>query len=174
MKEKLLGNDLRSISKVNEVVESIKTQQQFDELFSFLHEGERLLTMRSIDAIEKITRRFPQFLNKHKKELIAFSQTATNIEFKWHLALLLPRIDLENNELKEIFNLLTSWALNKSESKIVRVNAIQTLYDLSVSHPIYESDFLKMIQKVKGEQVPSLNARIKKLAIVQEDNEDET
>lgn len=163
MKEKLLGSDLRSISKANEVVKIVKTQQQFDELFAFLDEGDRLLTMRSIDAIEKITRRYPCFLNTHQRELLTFSQTATNSEFKWHLALLLARIDLNPQELKTTFSRLTKWALNKSESKIVRVNALQALFDLSENNPKYKSDFLKIVNAVKSEKVPSLNARIKKL-----------
>lgn len=163
MKEELLGGDLRSIAQADQVVASIQTQQQFDELFSFLYEGERLLTMRSIDAIEKITRRFPQFLTSHKKEVLEFSRRAANPEFKWHLALLLSRMNLSGLELDETFDLLASWALNTTESKIVRVNAIQALYDLSERNLIYKNDFCRVIDKVKGEQVPSLNARIRKL-----------
>lgn len=173
MKEELLGSDLRSIAQANQVVASIKTERQFDELFSFLYEGDRLLTMRSIDAIEKITRRFPQFLASHKKEVLAFSRRATNPEFKWHLAPLLTRMDLSGPELDEIFDLLTRWALNTAESKIVRVNAIQALYDLSEGNRKYKGDFCKVIDEVRGEQVPSLNARIRKLLRNSEDHHGE-
>lgn len=174
MKEKLLGNDLRSIAKADEVVSSVTSQKQFDELFAFLYEGNRLLTMRSIDAIEKITRKHPQFLKSHKKEIFAFSQTAENIEFKWHLALLLSRVELNKKELTATVKRLTSWALNKAESKIVRVNAIQALFEISTKNPIYKKDFCKTAAKVKSEHVPSLDARIKKLANKQEENKGET
>lgn len=174
MRERLLGGDLRSIAQADEVAASIHTQGQFDLLFSFLYEGERLLTMRSIDAIEKVTRRSPQFLAPHTDEILAFSRGATNPELTWHLALLLSRLALTGRELDEAIDLLTRWALNKSESRIVRVNAIQALHDLSGRNPIYESGFLSVIDAVGREQVPSLNARIRKLRAGREDTHDET
>ncbi|WP_340469360.1 hypothetical protein [Bifidobacterium favimelis] len=173
MRERLLGGDLRSIAQADEVAAGIKTQRQFDVLFSLLHEGKRLLRMRSIDAIEKVTRRSPRFLAPHKDEILAFSRRAANPEFKWHLALLLSRLALTGRELDEVIDLLTRWALDKSESRIVRVNAIQSLHDLSERNPIYKVDFLAVIDEVGKEQVPSLNARIRKLRVGRVDDHDE-
>ncbi|MEG2709263.1 MAG: hypothetical protein RR968_09005, partial [Vagococcus sp.] len=66
LKENLLGGDLRSISKVSEIVKTIDNQQAFDKLVGFLSSSDRLLQMRSIDAIEKITVNYPEFLIPHK------------------------------------------------------------------------------------------------------------
>lgn len=163
MKEKLLGKDLRSISKANEVVKIVETQEQFDELFSFLYVNDRLLMMRSIDAIEKIVRKYPEFLETHKEELLRFSRLTNNIEFKWHLALLFAKMTFDNREQTEVFKRLTKWAMDCSESKIVRVNAIQALHDMTLKNPNDRNEFLKMIASIKKEQIPSLNARIEKL-----------
>ena len=62
----LSGGDLRSTSHVDELLPFIKTQRDFDELFQFLLSEDRLLAMRAIDAVEKITLREPDFLQKHK------------------------------------------------------------------------------------------------------------
>lgn len=84
----LKGGDLRSIGKANEIVAMVNNQTAFDELFEGLTYSERKVVMRTADAIEKITLRKSDYLQKHKTELLNLCQSAKDIELKWHLALL--------------------------------------------------------------------------------------
>lgn len=94
--------------------------------------------------------------------MIKFLKDAQDKEFKWHLALLVSRINLTQDEIGQVWVKLTKWAKDKSESKIVRVNSLQTLYDLTKKFTDFEKDLELTIQEIKSENVPSINARIRK------------
>ena len=158
----LSGGDLRSIARVDELVGMIKNQEEFDQLFSILYQNDRLRAMRAADAVEKITSQSPEYLAKHKPGLLRLCQNEVPKELKWHIALLLARLPYKDDELGEVWEVLTQWATNKQESRIVRVNALQTLFDLIPLHPELEKDFLTTIAQVERENVPSINARIRK------------
>ena len=162
--DKLKGGDLRSIGQANRVVQEVSNQQDFDELFRELFNPDRKVVMRAADAIEKITLGKPEYLESHKQEILILCNGAPPIELKWHLALLLPRLVLTEKELDKTARLLSRWAGNRDESKIVRVNALQSLFGLGRVHPGLEDDYKKIAAEISKENVPSLQARIRKLA----------
>ena len=53
LEEILSGGDLRSIGKSNSLVQTIRTQADFDELFNLLFHSNRVVVMRAADSIEK-------------------------------------------------------------------------------------------------------------------------
>lgn len=161
--EYLKGGDLRSIGSVEKLVPLIKDQNGFDELFEYLCSEDRLIVMRAIDAVEKITIEHPEYLKPHTHEIIEFLNTADNKEFKWHLAQMVIRLDFSPEELETVCNRLTNWSKDKKESKIVRVNSIQALFDLAKKYEDLDKNFRSIIQEVEKENVPSLNARIRQL-----------
>lgn len=159
----LLGKDLRSIGRANEVVKLVHDQQSFDELFGLLLHHERALVMRAADAIEKIVLQNPQFLVPHRKQLLALMRGAMHKELKWHIALLLSRLDLSDQELPEVWDVFAYWAQNPHESRIVRVNSLQALFELSSRHQELLEAFVKVVAKLEHEPIPSLQARIGRL-----------
>jgi len=159
----LSGGDLRSIGEGNSVILKVKNQNDFDELFSCLFHSDRLVAMRAADAIEKITIHHPGYLNKHKKAIIGLSHGAKNKELKWHLALLLSRLPLNNKEFPEVWDTLLTWANDRKNSRIVSVNAIQGLFELTKQDPRYIKSFDLSMDALEKESIPSINARIKKL-----------
>ncbi|MGD0338393.1 MAG: hypothetical protein ABSB78_06365 [Bacteroidota bacterium] len=162
--EKLLsGGDLRSIGKRNSVVLKIKNQNDFDELFQFLFHKDRIFAMRAADAIEKITIKNPVYLAKHKKKILELCNTADDRELQWHLALMIPRLHLTYKELKRIWNILSRWASDNTESRIVRVNSIQGLFELSRVYTKLITDFNMILSNIERQNIPSITARIKKL-----------
>lgn len=159
----LKGGDLRSIGKANEAVKNVSSQDSFDALFDGLHHNDRRIVMRTADAIEKMTRSKPEFLNKHKNELLKLCADAKEIELKWHLAQLVPRIRLTPSETGEIWQLLRQWIVDRHESRIVRTNSLQALFDLQKTHVELKNDFFHIIEAIREENIPSLNARIKQI-----------
>lgn len=159
----LSGGDLRSIGKANEVASMVKTAKDFDKLFNGLYHPDRKVVMRTADAIEKISIDHPEFLQKHKTSLLGLCRQTAPIELKWHLAQLLARLTLSAKEQQEVWNLLTAWAADTKESRIVRVNAIQALYSLTPQKPSWWKDFSQLLAEIRKENIASLNARIRKL-----------
>lgn len=141
----------------------ITTQALFDQLFRYLYDKDRLIVMRSADAIEKITLKKPIFLTTHKEEIFVLCKQAENKELKWHLALLLSRFSYTFEEADVAFSILKKWLLNQKESRIVRTNALQSLYDLTISIPKFQKEFSKMTSQIQAEKIPALQARVRKL-----------
>ncbi len=159
----LAGGNLRSIGRANDVAGRIHSQSDFDELCDGLCHHERLVVMRSADAVEKVTRLHPEFLLKHKAFLLNLLPAAKNRELKWHLALILPRVPLTRAESAQVWDALSTWALDRSESRIVRVNSVQGLFDLAEHFPRFFSWLEPLTSALAGEGIPSINARIRKL-----------
>lgn len=157
------GGDLRSIGLADELIPIINNQLEFDRLFNYLYSNDRLQRMRAVDAIEKITINKREYLAKYTNELIEMAEKAKDKELKWHLALLVSRLSLNNNELNAVWNRLTDWAKDKKESKIVRVNSIQGLNEISKIYKTNGKQLEDIIKELKKENIPSINARIKKL-----------
>ncbi len=164
--EKILsGGDLRSIGKSDSVVLKIQNQNDFDELFKCMFHKDRIVVMRAADTIEKITINNPTYLTKHKKKILELCNTAIDKELKWHLALLIPRLHLDRMELGKTWNTLTHWAEDKRESRIVRVNSIQGLFELSKQEKSLTQDLNLTLLELENENIPSINARIKNAAV---------
>ncbi len=159
----LKGGDLRSIGEANKVMKEVTNQGDFDILFKGLFHSDRKIVMRTADAIEKITLTNQAFLKKHKLEILALSANAQHIELKWHLALLVSRLNLTQKEFQNTWDLLTKWATDKNESKIVRVNSVQGLFNLLQQNQALLDEFNRTLSEIKKENIASLNARIKKL-----------
>lgn len=159
----LNGGDLRSIAKVETLLPLIKTQSDFDELFNYLFSKDRLVVMRTADALEKLSSTNPEFLSCHKNDILDLIYTAKDKELKWHLSLMVSRFDLSIDELGEVWAVLRKWAKNKKESRIVRVNSIQSLFDLAKQHKELEMDLNLIVEEIKKENIPSINARLRKL-----------
>lgn len=160
----LLGRDLRRLKGTDKVVQAVHDQASFDALFKLLFHHERPLVMRAADAVEKVTVLHSDYLEPHKKQLLALLKSADHKELKWHIAQLVARITLTNAERDDVWHTLTYWVRNPNESKIVRVNALQTLFDLSAKHPGMKEDFDRSLSAIAHDPAPSLQARIKRIA----------
>jgi len=68
--------------------------KRFPELFGCLWDEDPIVRMRAADAAEKITVTRPELLKPHKLELLGLLDEAEQIELRWHLALMAPRLAL--------------------------------------------------------------------------------
>ena len=162
----LSGGDLRSIGNSGQLINLIKNQEDFDHLIKYLNHPDRLISMRAADAIEKITLHHTDYIQKHKKLILKLTGQPLEKEIKWHLALLVPRLNLSKKELESQWKIFNTWAADKSESKIVRVNALQALYELANKYPALQKALNDIVKKIGSDNTPSLNARLRKLKLI--------
>jgi len=162
-KKILSGGDLRSTGQSDILAQTIFDQESFDRLFTLLFDDNRIIVMRAVDAIEKITLHHPEFLTTHKKEIIHLSESAFNKELVWHLALLIPRLQLTDKDFHKEYRIIKSWATNSNNSRIVRVNAVQALFEMIQQNNNLQKDFSQVLAAIQRENIPSINARIKKI-----------
>ncbi len=161
IKKYLEGGDMRSIGQVERVVPLIKNQADFDALFEFVLSRDELLSMRAIDAVEKITVSHPEYLRPHGKAIFKAMPLASKNVIKWHLALIVARIDWQEERLGFVWEQLTRWATSAKESRIVRVNAIQALFELSRKHPELREDLRLTVELLEQSEIPSIKARLR-------------
>jgi hypothetical protein len=135
MEELLKGGDLRSLGQSKLIVSQVSDQESFDKLFKQLFHKDRLVVMRAADVIEKITLKDCSFLVRHSSDLVKLTENATNKE------------------------------LNKKESRIVRVNALQGLFNLLQLNNELTQDFNLIVSTIIRENIPSILARLRKLKI---------
>lgn len=155
----LNGADLRSLGNAGLVAGMIKCQQDFDSLFRLLYHSSRYVVMRAADALEKISRHQPEYLHRHTDEIFRLSRECKHKELKWHLAQLIPRVT-SSLTVGRAWKTLLQWAIDKSASRICRVNSIQGMYEISLRYPDFKTEFRDLLPSLEAENIPSLNARI--------------
>src|SRR5208283_4688061 len=91
----LEGSDRRSIGRADEVARLVlKTPRRFRDLIKCVWNENPVLRMRAADAAEKVSAKKPRLLDRHKPELLGLLAEAEQIELRWHLAAMIPRLRL--------------------------------------------------------------------------------
>src|ERR1700732_1747196 len=89
----LEGGDRRTIGSSAQVAATVvKNPRLFRKLIFGLWSPDPLVRMRAADAAEKVTRKNPEVLTPHKKELLGLMTETTQQELRWHLAVMIPRL----------------------------------------------------------------------------------
>ena len=128
--KKLRGGDRRSIGRVPEVVREVSKKPELaGELVVALVSDDPIIRMRAADALEKVSRDRPALLGPFKEVLLSVAAESDQQEVRWHLAQMLPRLDLSRKELDGVISLLRGYLRDKSS--IVKVCAMQALADLA-------------------------------------------
>jgi hypothetical protein len=123
----LKGNDLRSIGKSNEVVSLVTSDPiLFDEVFEGIFHEDKVIRARCADAVEKVSKKFPAYIQKKKSIILKNLKNFDQKEVVWHIALMLGYLRLTKKELDKAVSQLYKW-LNESTSIIVKVACMQTL-----------------------------------------------
>src|SRR4029077_14377594 len=129
--DKLRGGDRRSIGKSNHIAKLVLSDpKRFPELVKCLWDEDPIVRMRAADAAEKVTVTVPELLNPHKQELLGLLDEAEQIELRWHLALMVPRLSLSGTERARAAAALQRYL--EDRSSIVKTFALQGLADLAL------------------------------------------
>lgn len=164
----LAGGDRRSIGRANEIAVMAATDPViFNELIELLHDPhDPLIRMRAADAAEKASRANPQILVSHKGRLLALLARASQPELRWHLALLIPRLELTPPESRAAVESLKSYLSDRSA--IVKTNAMQALADLVARKPSLSTLRLEVTEQIRSLAAigtPAMRARGKRLLL---------
>jgi hypothetical protein len=126
----LQGGDRRSLGKANQIAILVLSEpQRFAELIQCLWDEDPIVRMRAADAAEKITVTRRKLLNPHKQELLGLLAEAEQIELRWHLALMVPRLSLTSPERQRAAASLQRYL--EDRSSVVKTFALQGLADLA-------------------------------------------
>ncbi len=160
--EKLKGGDFRSIGRSNEVVEEVLNNPGlFEAVFKAMLNDNPLVRMRAADAVEKITREHPDYLQPYKTDLVKHVAAVKQQEVRWHAAQLIPRLILTKEERRTSAEVLFNYL--EDDSKIVQTNALQALADLSTEDAVLRQKVFQMVEKLAATGSPAVKNRAFKL-----------
>jgi hypothetical protein len=158
----LEGTDRRSIGRANDVVALVlREPQRFPELIGYLWSDDPVLRMRAADAAEKISSQEPALLDPFKRELLGLLHEAEQKELRWHLAQMIPRLQLTRSERHRVAEALRQYL--DDTSSIVKTFALQGLAELAKADPSLLSETWEILAAAQRAGTPAMRARARKL-----------
>lgn len=160
--DRLAGGDRRSIGRSEEVAREVaRAPDLLPHLVQGLEDADELVRMRAADALEKVTREHPEWLHPFKRRLLRLAAACTQLEVRWHVAQLLPRLPLTAAERRGALVLLDGYLDDRSA--IVRTFALQALADVGGDDPSTASAVRRRIARAAESGTPAMQARARKL-----------
>jgi hypothetical protein len=117
--------------------------------------------MRAADAAEKITVAEPGLFKSHKQELLGLLDEAEQIELRWHLALMVPRLTLSGQERARAAAALQRYLGDRSS--IVKTFALQGLADFARQDARLQETAKLAIEESLRTGTAAMKARARKL-----------
>ncbi len=156
--DELKGGDRRSIGRSNHVVVRLRhCPLLFPVLIDGMHHPDELVRMRAADAAEKLTVDHPQWLQPFKRRLMKAAVSTTQQELRWHLAQMLPRLELSRKERAAAVTILRGHLGDKS--RIVRTCAMQGLVDLALQDSRLLNPIRQLIASLIRTGSPAMKSR---------------
>lgn len=160
----LEGGDRREIRGVSEVVRQVLADQSlFSAVFDGITHPDPLIRMRCADAVEKITAARPEWLHPYKKQVLQLALKEEQQEVRWHLAQLLPRLELGARERRDVVEVLKRYLTDKSS--IVRTFAMQALADIGARDSRLRGPILERLRELTRTGSPAMKSRGRRLLV---------
>ena len=120
-----------------------------------------VIRMRAADAVEKITASRPEYLQPYKTKLIQQVAKIEQQEVRWHVAQLVPRLELSEEERAVVVEVLLGYLNDKS--KIVKTFSMQALADLTEQDASLRSQVIPLLEELTKTGSPAMKSRGRKL-----------
>lgn len=160
--ETLSGGDRRSIGEADRVVAQVlKTPKLFGDVIRGFTHADPLVRMRCADVAEKVSAVHPEWLRRHKQALLGFAGEVQEKEERWHMAQMLPRLELSPGESRRVVVLLFQYL--DDASLIVKTFSMQALFDMSRNDPKLRARVIAILQSAVETGSPAARSRAKKL-----------
>jgi hypothetical protein len=162
IQQKLAGGDRRSIGRADEVVADVLNDLSlFEALFQGMLSDDPIIRMRSADAAAKITAKHPECLQPCKDLLIGEVAASAQQEVRWHVAQMLPRLELNARERAVAVEILLGYLDDKSA--IVRTNAMQALANFAEMDERYRDQVVVLLRRLTEMGTPAMVSRGRRL-----------
>jgi hypothetical protein len=158
----LSGGDRRSIGKADSVVSQIfKTPALFCQVVRGFAHHDPVIRMRCADVAEKVSAAHPEWLQRHKEALLSFASAVQEKEARWHMAQMIPRLELSPGERRSAVALLFKYL--EDGSQIVKTFSMQALFDMSAADAKLRARVMAILNDAVRNGSPALRSRSKKL-----------
>jgi hypothetical protein len=158
----LSGGDRRSIGCANEVVDLVLVQpKRIAELVELIWDSSEVVRMRAADALEKISRERIDLLQTYRSELLGLMAETAQQELRWHLAAMIPRMELAPEECRRAAAVLELYLGDRSS--IVKTFAMQGLWGLARKDATLRTRAVELVRELARTGTAAMRARGRKL-----------
>ena len=160
--DRLKGGDRRSIGNSDEIAAEVaNTPAIFPDLFECPFNTDPVIRMRAADAVEKVTRDNPHLLQPWKRPLLETISASEDKEIRWHVAQMLPRLNLSHRERETAVQILMGYL--SDESSIVKTLSMQALADLAAHDEQLRAQITPLIERLTKTDTAAMRSRGRKL-----------
>ncbi len=132
------------------------------DLVACLFSRNATVRMRAADALERLSRGHGAWLDPYGERLLTEAAAIDQVELRWRLVQILPRLTLNDDQRRRALRLLSDW-FETSPSRIVRSSALQAVVDLAERDADLRATAADMLGRAMRSGVPSLAARARRI-----------
>jgi hypothetical protein len=96
-------------------------------------------------------------MQRYKGPLIGLLAEATQQEVRWHLAVIIPRLELTRSDCRRVAGILRQYLADRSS--IVKTSAMQGLADLLSQNQSLRPTVLELLRSLSRTGTPAMRAR---------------
>jgi len=158
--EWLFGGDLRSDGLSGEVAAFVlENPGLFPDLFDGLIQREDIIRGRSADALEKVARVRPEYLEPYIPELVAITRSESRMVVKLHLAMLFGDLAMYRDKSREMCEVL--FELIGDKYIFVQSWAISSLCIYARKYPEMRASIIEKIAPLQSSNSPAIRSRVR-------------
>lgn len=117
-----------SLGRAEEVVQLVLADQdRLSELYECLFDQDAWVRMRAVDALEKVCRVQPQWLEPYIDRLLGEVAAINQASIQWHLAQMFGRIELSDEQRVQAIAIMKRNLSSANADWIVASNTVETL-----------------------------------------------
>jgi hypothetical protein len=159
----LAGGSPRSLGRSGEVVDRVlETPEQLQELFACLFDTDEVVRMRAADALEKVCRAQPRWLEPYVGRLLIEVARIDQPSVRWHLAQMLAEMDLVGTERDRALAILMA-NLEQSDDWIVINCTLDSLAAFVRKGWITRRRIASVLRRFERDRRKSVASRARKL-----------
>lgn len=117
--------------------------------------------MRCFDALEKLTRSSGDLLRPCAGDLLDAAQQTVQIEVRWHMAQILPKLELLAHKRNRRGRILIEYL--EDSSRIVQAEALEALVTVAGREESFRPAALEAAEKASMSESPAVRARYRRL-----------
>jgi hypothetical protein len=151
LRKMLAGGDRRSIGRADEAVAVLRyAPGRVAELVELLWDSEAVVRMRAADALEKLSRDAVEWLEPmlepYRMNLLGLMAETEQQEVRWHLAVLVPRLQLTSEQRLRVARTLEGYLQDRSS--IVKTCAMQGFWELACRDAGLKREVVELVREI--------------------------
>lgn len=142
-----VGGKSNSLGRVDEVIETVlEDRSRLHELYNCLFEEDAWVRMRAADAMEKICREHPEWIEPYIDKFLQELASSTQPSIQWHLAQMFRQVELTDSQRSSVITWLKSLLSTTDVDWIVSANSMETLVKLCLEGTVPKSEVINLLQ----------------------------